>query len=247
MRLCQESIDKAAYRPGSTLARPSRFAPRHRSPLLTGREPRRAQQRVERRRPRFSKPMLTIRTRAFPFEERAEAGLCEGDLILGKDQRSAMGTLVERQTRLVRLLHIPALDSDHLHDALTLEWVTDPQGCFGQSHGTKVWRWHATSTSPRPSAPVCVSAPRALPGSAAPTRTPTVCSGSICRREPTSQHTPPSVSARWRTSSNGDPESPLANARRPTSSTSCWRVQEVKCCAVNQNLTGRKMLKFRRL
>jgi hypothetical protein len=188
--------------------------------------------------------MLSICERPFPFEERAEAGHCEGDLIQGKDQRSAIGTLVERQTRLVRLLHIPARDSDHLHDALTLGWVTDPQGCFGQSHGTKVWRWHVTSTSPRPSRPVCVSATRALPGSAAPTRTPTVCSGSTSRREPTSQHTPPSVSARSRTSSTGCPESPLANVRRPTSSTSCWRLQEIKCCAVNQNPTDRRMLKF---
>jgi IS30 family transposase len=42
----------------------------------------------------------------------------EGDVIVGKNQGSAIGTLVERQTRLVRLLHLPSRDSDTLHDAL---------------------------------------------------------------------------------------------------------------------------------
>jgi transposase, IS30 family len=44
--------------------------------------------------------------------------LTEGDLIIGKDQGSAIGTLVERQTRMVRLLHLPQRDGDTLHDAL---------------------------------------------------------------------------------------------------------------------------------
>jgi transposase, IS30 family len=39
-------------------------------------------------------------------------------LIIGRDQGSAIGTLVERQTRLVRLLHMPCRDSDTLHYAL---------------------------------------------------------------------------------------------------------------------------------
>jgi IS30 family transposase len=42
----------------------------------------------------------------------------EGDLIIGRDQQSAIGTLVERQTRLVRLLHLPRRDGNTLHDAL---------------------------------------------------------------------------------------------------------------------------------
>jgi IS30 family transposase len=62
--------------------------------------------------------MLTIHQRPFPPEERGEAGHWEGDLIIGKDQQSAIGTLVERQTRLVRLLHLPQRDGDSLHDAL---------------------------------------------------------------------------------------------------------------------------------
>jgi IS30 family transposase len=118
MWLCHESIYQAVYQPGSPLLRPSPLAPQHRSPLRTGRDHRRAHQRAERRRPRFEKPMLTISQRPFPPEDRSEAGHWEGDLIIGKDQGSAIGTLVERQTRMVRLLHMPQRDGDTLHDAL---------------------------------------------------------------------------------------------------------------------------------
>ena len=38
--------------------------------------------------------------------------------IIGKDQRSTIGPLVERQTRMVRLLYIPQRDGDTLHEAL---------------------------------------------------------------------------------------------------------------------------------
>ena len=86
--------------------------------LRTGRDHRRAHQHAQRRRPRFEQPMLTIRQRPFDPLDRSEAGHWEGDLIIGKDQGSAIGTLVERQTRLVRLLHMPYRDSDTLHDAL---------------------------------------------------------------------------------------------------------------------------------
>jgi transposase, IS30 family len=119
MWLCHESIYQAVYWPGSGLLRPSRLAPHHRSPLRTGRDHRRAQQRTERRRPRFEYPMLTIHQRPFPPEDRSQPGQRkEGDLIIGKDQRSAIGTLVERQTRMVRLLHLLQRDGDTLHEAL---------------------------------------------------------------------------------------------------------------------------------
>jgi transposase, IS30 family len=118
MWLCHESIYQAVYQPGSPLMRPSPLAPHRRSPLRSGRDHRRAHQHEHQRRPRFEQPMLTIRQRPFDSLDRSEAGHWEGDLIIGKGQGSAIGTLVERQTRTVRLLHMPFRDSDTLHGAL---------------------------------------------------------------------------------------------------------------------------------
>ena len=126
MRLCQESIYQAVYQPGSVLVRPSKLAPHRRSPLRTGRDHRRAHQRVDRRRPRFEQPMLTIHQRPFQPEDCSEAGHWEGDLIIGKEQRTAIGTLVERKTRVVRLLHLPQRDDDSLHEALKLRMGSLP-------------------------------------------------------------------------------------------------------------------------
>ncbi|UOE44307.1 IS30 family transposase [Agromyces larvae] len=118
MHLSTESIYQAVYRPGSPLSRPTRLAPHKPSPLRTGRQHRRAQQGTDRRRPRFEQPMLTIHDRPFDPADRSELGHWEGDLIIGKEQGSAIGTLVERQTRTSRLLHLPLRDADALHDAL---------------------------------------------------------------------------------------------------------------------------------
>jgi IS30 family transposase len=119
MQLCPESIYQALYQPGSVMLRPSPLAPHRRSPLRNGRDHRRAHQRTGQRRPRFEQPMLTIGQRPFQPQDRSQAGHWEGDLIIGKEQGSAIGTLVERQTRMVRLLHMPQRDGGTLHDALT--------------------------------------------------------------------------------------------------------------------------------
>jgi IS30 family transposase len=118
MWLSHESIYQAVYEPGSPLMQPTRLAPHRRSPLRTGRDHRRAQQRTDRRRSRFEQPMLTIHERPADVDSRSAAGHWEGDLIVAKNQGSAIGTLVERQTRLVRLLHLPCRDADSLHEAL---------------------------------------------------------------------------------------------------------------------------------
>jgi IS30 family transposase len=57
--------------------------------------------------------MLTIHQRPFNPDVRSQAGHREGGLTVGKGQSSAIGTLVERQTRMVR-----PRDDDTLHDAL---------------------------------------------------------------------------------------------------------------------------------
>jgi transposase, IS30 family len=128
MWLCHESIYQAVYQPGSALMRPSRLAPHRRSPLRSGRDHRRAHQHLNRRRPRFEHPMATIHDRPFPPEDRTQAGHWEGDLIVGRGQASVIGTLVERQTRMVRLLHLRSRDSDSLHAALVAQLADLPPG-----------------------------------------------------------------------------------------------------------------------
>jgi IS30 family transposase len=63
--------------------------------------------------------MLSIHQRPFEPSDRSQAGHWEGDLIVGKNQGSVIGTLVERQTRFIRLLHLPARDAGSLHIAIT--------------------------------------------------------------------------------------------------------------------------------
>ena len=51
--------------------------------------------------------MTMIDQRPAVVEDRVQAGHWEGDLIMGPGNRSAIGTLVERTTRFLVLLHMP--------------------------------------------------------------------------------------------------------------------------------------------
>lgn len=148
MRLCHESIYQAVYQLNSRFLRPSRLAPHRRSPLRTGRDHRRAHHRQQRRRGRFQQPMLTIHDRPFPPADRSEAGHWEGDLIIGDNHLSAIGTLVERQTRMVRLVHLPRADSDALHGALVARMRDLPAALMRSitwDQGTEMARHLATT------------------------------------------------------------------------------------------------------
>ena len=104
MRISHETIYQELYVQGRGHLR----ADLHKA-LRTGRA-RRAPRRAAKR-PRVPGELL-IANRPKDVDGRTVPGHWEGDLIIGKDSGSAIGTLVERATRFTILLHLP-----HRHDA----------------------------------------------------------------------------------------------------------------------------------
>ena len=90
--------------------------------LRTGRAKRRPRGRSENT--GRIKDMVMISERPAEAEDRAVPGHWEGDLIIGKDCRSAVGTLVERTTRYVLLLHLPAGRDAHLVEQAMRQAIT---------------------------------------------------------------------------------------------------------------------------
>jgi transposase, IS30 family len=93
--------------------------------LRTGRTRRRTQGRYE---GGEIPDMVLISERPAEVEDRAVPGHWEGDLIMGKANRSAIGTLVERQTRYVMLVRVPTPRTAGLvKDALARQILTLPE------------------------------------------------------------------------------------------------------------------------
>ncbi len=102
LHVCHETIYQALYVQGRGHLRRELAAA-----LRSGRARRRPRRQAQQRRPRFATPMVMISERPAEVADRAVPGHWEGDLIIGKDNASAIGTLVERSTRYVMLLHLP--------------------------------------------------------------------------------------------------------------------------------------------
>jgi len=96
--------------------------------LSTGRTARKPRGAGERREPTIYANAFTISQRPPEVADRAVPGHWEGDLILGTANRSAIGTLVERSTRFVILLHLPGRHTaDEVATAMIREMGTLPE------------------------------------------------------------------------------------------------------------------------
>ena len=131
--------------------------------------------------------MVMISDRPAEADDRAVPGHWEGDLIIGKNGRSAVGTLVERTTGYVFLLHMPHGKEAEKVDLAIRGAVAKLPGEFFRTitwdQGKEMAK-HASfsiDTGPR-----STSATRTAPRSGPPTRTPTDCCASTRPRAQTS-------------------------------------------------------------
>ena len=112
MRISHETIYKSLYLQGRGELR--RELARC---LRSGRQARKSQGRT---RSRPIADMTMISQRPAEVDDRAVPGNWEGDLIVGQDGKSAIGTMVERTTRFVMLLHLPnGRSADAVRAAMT--------------------------------------------------------------------------------------------------------------------------------
>lgn len=123
MRVSHEVIYRALYVQGRGALKRELTAC-----LRTGRVIRRPKRRVDARRSRQRiTDMVMISERPPEVTDRAVPGHWEGDLIIGANGKSAIGTLVERTTRFTMLLHLPDGHSAHqLSHAITTTIGTLP-------------------------------------------------------------------------------------------------------------------------
>ncbi|UZJ26987.1 IS30 family transposase (plasmid) [Rhodococcus antarcticus] len=121
-QLCTESLYQALYSRNPFVQRTLRSR-RWRSRRRPHRHP-------DARRPaRHATPLVMIEDRPASVNDRVEVGNWEGDLIMGPGNRSAIGTLVERSTRAVVLVHLPdGRTAVAVRDALVEVFAAMPAG-----------------------------------------------------------------------------------------------------------------------
>ena len=95
-----------------------RHAPRRRG--------RRSRQQAEADRRGQIPDLISIDERPPEVADRSVPGHWEGDLLIGKDHKSAIGTLVERTTRTVILVHLPSKDAESVRIAFAREMLKVP-------------------------------------------------------------------------------------------------------------------------
>lgn len=111
--MCHETIYQGLYSPGK-----SGLSRQLTTRLRTGRSLR-TRRRRQVRTPRYRIPSMLIDERPLVVDARARIGDWEGDLIVGGGGGSAIGTLVDRHSRMVLLVHLPhGHNADQMRDGL---------------------------------------------------------------------------------------------------------------------------------
>jgi transposase, IS30 family len=112
--VCHETIYQALYHGGK-----GGLNRQLTKKLRTGRPLRRRRRRPSQRQARFTAPAVLIDHRPGDAALRLRIGDWEGDLIIGRSSQSAIGTLVDRTSRYLRLIHLPAShDAQAVRDGL---------------------------------------------------------------------------------------------------------------------------------
>ena len=158
--------------------------------LRTGRTQRCSHKRTEHSGTGRLREMVMISERPPEAADRAIPGHWEGDLLMGKGGRSAIGTLVERSSRYVMLVHLPnGRTAEEVRQALTRQVQRLPAELRrtltwdqGKEMAHAKFRWPRTSGSS--------SATLTARGSGGATRTQTGSCGSTSRGTATSLASP---------------------------------------------------------
>jgi IS30 family transposase len=112
--------------------------------LRTGRAVRRPSRKVGQRKNRIP-DMINIAERPAEAEDRAVPGHWEGDLIIGRKNLSAIGTLVERTSNYTMLLHLPdGYTPEQVRDALAAKIKTLPdvlRASLTWDQGPEMGKW----------------------------------------------------------------------------------------------------------
>jgi len=123
-------------------------------------------------------------------EDRAVPGHWEGDLIIGtREGHSQIGTLVERTSRYLMLVHLPNdRKAETVREAIARKIQQLPTSLTRTLPGIKVTKWPNTPDSASTPASRSISATRTAPGSGAPSKTPTGSSANTSLAESTTRH-----------------------------------------------------------
>jgi len=189
MRVCPETIYQSLYvQPRGVLNRePTRR-------LRTGRAMRRPSRKTGQRKNRIP-DMVNISRRPAEVADRAVPGHWEGDLIIGRRNATAIGTLVERTSNYTMLVHLPdGYTPELVRDALATKIQTLPaslRASLTWDQGPEMRDWKQVKVAS--DIDIYFADPHS-PWQLASTRTPMASCASTSPRAATSRYTPRPIS-----------------------------------------------------